>query len=72
MTTLTKDEKLSVINQHLKTVDYAIYHLELDLIEAESVDPVDTQTVSNINDRHADLSAKRDALAAEKTSVEAE
>ena len=72
MTTLTKEEKLSVINQHLKTVDYALYHLELDLIEAEAATSPDAETIATINGKKSALDAKRDALASEKTSVEAE
>ena len=72
MTTLTKEDKISVITQHLKTVDYALYHLELDLIEAEATATPDTENISVINNRIDALNTKRSALAAEKVKVEAE
>jgi hypothetical protein len=34
---LTNEEKLNIVNQHLKVVDYAIYGYQLDLLEAEAV-----------------------------------
>ena len=71
-TLLTKDDKLNIVNQHLKSVDYALYNLELDLIEAEAVPTPDSDAISNINARTSVLTAKRTALVAEKTSVEAE
>jgi len=72
MTLLTKEDKLNIVHQHLKSLDYALYNLELDLIEAEAVTTSDSDAISGINSRISALEAKRTALMAEKTSVESE
>jgi len=41
---LTVDEKLSIIDQHIKQMQYSIYGAELDLIEANAIVDID-QTV---------------------------
>jgi hypothetical protein len=69
---IVKDDKLNIVNQHLKSVDHALYNLELDLIEAEAVPTPDSDAISGINSRTSALTAKRTALMAEKASVEAE
>ena len=40
MTLLTNADKLNLIDQHIKSIDYQAYNLELDLIEAEAESPV--------------------------------
>ena len=70
MSTLTNADKLGIVNQHLKTVDYAIYGSELDLIEAQAVSPVDQSLVTLTNTRLESLNAKRSALAAEAATLE--
>ena len=69
MTTLSNEEKLSVVNQHLKSVEYSIYGLSLDLIEAEAATSPDAEQVSAINARMADASARKTVLLAEKNSL---
>lgn len=65
-TSLTTAEKTEIINQHIKTLEYAVYHAELDLIEANAVATPDADLVSTINTRLTNLNAKIDALEAEK------
>jgi hypothetical protein len=69
MTTLSNEEKLSVVNQHLKSVEYSIYGLGLDLIEAEAATSPDAEQVSAINARMADANARKTVLLAEKSSL---
>lgn len=68
-TTLSNEEKLTIVNQHLRNIDYALYGLQLDLLEANSVSPVDTEAVSVIDARVTALNSKRSALESEANSL---
>lgn len=65
MSLLTDADKLNVVNQHIKSLDFQIYNAELDLIEANAESPVNAESVSAINARLTGLNAKRTVLAAE-------
>jgi hypothetical protein len=69
MTTLTNEEKLSIVNQHIKSVDYNIYGQELDLIQANAVATPDAGQISALNARITESKAKRAALVTEKNSL---
>jgi hypothetical protein len=69
MTTLTNEEKLAIVNQHLKSVDYALYSLSLDLLEAQSATSPDVDQVASINSKITEATAKRTVLNAEKDSL---
>lgn len=66
---LTNEEKISIIDQHIKSVEYALYGAQLDLIEAEAVSSPDTSSISGINDRIANATSKKTALLAERSDL---
>jgi hypothetical protein len=66
---LTNEEKLNIVNQHLKVVDYAIYGYQLDLLEAEAVSTPDASFVASLNERISNATLKRTALVEEKNSL---
>lgn len=68
-TTLTNEEKLNIVNQHIKSVDYNIYGYELDLIQANAVSLPDAAQIAAINSRISDANAKKTALVLEKDSL---
>jgi hypothetical protein len=68
-TTLTKEEKIIIIDQHLKNLDFSIYGLELEIIQYEAGSTVDPEGLERINNNLSTLNAKRDALNAEKSSL---
>ena len=70
-TLLTNADKLNVVNQHIKSLDFQIYNLQLDLIVANAESPVNSETVSGINSRLTSLNAKRSLLAAEASPLQA-
>jgi transcriptional regulator NrdR family protein len=70
MTLLTNADKLNIVNQHMKSIDFQTYNLELDLIEANAESPVNSETVSNTTSRINVLNAKRTALESEAESLE--
>ena len=68
-TTLTKEEKTIIIDQHIKNLDFSIYGLELEVIQYEAWSTVDPEGLARINSNLSTLNAKRDALNAEKSSL---
>jgi hypothetical protein len=70
MTLLTNADKLNIVNQHMKSIDFQAYNLELDLIEANAESPVNSESVSTHNGRISVLNAKRTALESEAEALE--
>lgn len=68
-TTLTNEEKLSIVNQHIKSIDYSIYGYELDLIQINAVSSPDAGQIAAINARMAEANSKKEALVIEKDSL---
>jgi len=66
---LTVDEKLSIIDQHVKQMQYSIYGAELDLIEANAIVDIDQTVLTSITDRIASATAKKDALVLTRASL---
>lgn len=66
---LTNEEKLNIVNQHIRSVEYAIYGYELDLIEANALSTVDASQVASINAKMTEANARRAALVAEQDSL---
>ena len=69
---LAKEDKLSIIDQHIRNIEYSIYGSQFDLIEAQAVASPDAVSIASINDRITSATAKKTALLAERTEVEAE
>lgn len=70
MTLLTNADKLNIVNQHMKSIDFQMYNLQLDLIEANAESPVNSETVSTVTGRINVLNAKRTALQSEAALLE--
>ena len=66
---LTNEEKLGIIEQHIKTIDYGIYGIQLDLIEINAIATPDASQITNLNTRLTALNAKRAAIVTEKNSL---
>jgi hypothetical protein len=69
MTLLTNADKLNIVNQHMKSIDFQTYNLELDLIEANAVSTPDEPVISGIENRIEDLNSKKAALAVERANL---
>lgn len=68
MAQLNNEEKINIINQHLRNLEFAEYNLELDLIEANAVNS-SAEVVAEINTRKQAVVSKMEALEAEKVSL---
>ena len=69
-TLLTNEDKLSIVNQHIKSIDFQIYNLELDLLEANAEATPNAENISSLNTRTTSLNRKRVALATEAAELE--
>lgn len=69
MTTLSNEDKISIINQHKRAVEYSKYNLSVSLIEENAVVSPDQDAVSALNDKIADHNSKLTALDAEIASL---
>ena len=68
-TILSNEEKLNIVNQHIRNVEYLQYNAQLDLIEANAVSSPDSAAISEINGRLSEIQNKLDALNEEKASL---
>jgi hypothetical protein len=66
---LTVDEKLSIIDQHIKQMQYSIYGAELDLVEANAIVDIDQTVITSITNRISTATAKKDALVLTRASL---
>jgi len=70
MTLLTNADKLNIVNQHIKSIDFQVYNLQLDLIEANAESPVNSENVSVVTSKINVLNSKRVALESEAETLE--
>jgi hypothetical protein len=68
-TTLTNADKLNIVNQHLKGVEFAIYGIELDLIVENAASEPSEDAIASITNRLNSLLPKRAALLAEAATL---
>lgn len=66
---LTNSEKISIIDQHIRSIMYSVYNAELDKIEATSTNDVDQNLVSIIDEKISNFNLKIAALEAEKAKL---
>jgi hypothetical protein len=69
--TLTNEEKIAIVSQHLKNVEYSLYNLALSLIEENSVSSTDADKISSLNSQIADLNLQKTALTTELSTLSA-
>lgn len=68
---LTKEEKISVINQHIKNLQNNKYNIELTIIEENSLPETNSLVMSSLNSQLENANKKITALNLEKTKLEA-
>lgn len=68
-TTLTAQEKTSLVNQAIKSVDYSVYSTELELIQLNAVSGSDPDQITANEEKLTKLNTKRAALVVELESI---
>jgi hypothetical protein len=68
-TTLTDNEKASIINNHLSNLYFGQYNIELSLKEENAKATPDEKVISNVNNQLADITKQIDVLNAELATL---
>ena len=69
---LTPQEKKTIVEQHMKTVAFSEYNLELSLIEANAVTDKNQDNIDSLNDQMTQVLAQKNALQTELDTIDAE
>jgi len=69
MSLLTNEDKISIIDQHQRSVEYSKYNLQLSVIEENAIDSPNQETIESLNSQIAEIDKKIAALNAEKESL---
>lgn len=59
---LTNEDKIAILNQHIKNLSYSLYNVEVSKIEANAVASPNASTISSLNAQIAELTAQIAAL----------
>lgn len=65
MTTLTNEDKIAIINQHKRNIEYAKYGYQVSLIAENAVSSPNQDTIDSLNEQLSDTDSKLAALDAE-------
>lgn len=65
---LTDDDKDSIIENHIRNLEYSLFNTEMSIIAANSVATPNTETLTNLNTELSDIRTKITALKALKSS----
>lgn len=69
MTTLSNEDKIAIVNQHKRNIEYSKYNLQVSLIEENAISNPDQTSITDLNSKIAELDNKLDALDAEIASL---
>jgi hypothetical protein len=68
-TTLTPEEKILIVDQHIRSLDFSIYGLEVEAIQINAMENIDQESLDIINQKLESLNTKKAALEQEKNSL---
>jgi len=68
---LTNDEKINIITQHLRTLGFARYNLEVSLMEEQASNPSE-EAVTSLTAQIGELDSKIEVLVAEAVRLQEE
>jgi hypothetical protein len=71
-TELTNEEKIGIINQHIKSLNYNKYNLNITMLELNAISSPNQATINEIVLQISDLDDKISVLETEKTTLEQE
>lgn len=69
-TELTNEEKIGIINQHIKSLNYNKYNLNITMLELNAISSPNQATINEIVLQISDLDDKISVLETEKTTLE--
>lgn len=68
---LTKEEKIEIVGQHIKNLDYNKYNITLSIVEENAASVPNQSVLDSLSVQEADIDAKINALNAELTELNA-
>lgn len=69
METLTNEDKISIINQHKRNLEYSKYGIEISILEEQAVDSPSESVISSFNKQISEINKKITVLDAEIASL---
>jgi hypothetical protein len=66
---LTNEEKTAIVNQHLRSLEYSKYSIQVSLKEENAVTEKNTELISSLNSQVLIITDKIDALLEELASL---
>lgn len=66
---LSNEEKASIVEQHLKNLEFSIYNTQLSIIQETSKSSPDQTILQSLNSDLNDITAKKTSLLAELSSL---
>lgn len=69
---LTVEEKISIVQQHLKNLSFTQYNNSVSLIELNAIENPDPNALVNLNTQIANAAAQQQALENELTSLQSQ
>ena len=67
---ITNEEKITIVEQHMKNLNYNKYNLNVTLLELNALASPDQTSIDNILLQISEIDAKLSVLEQEKTSLE--
>lgn len=67
---LTNEEKRSIVMQHIKSVAFNIYNLQVSVISEQGIIPNNTENIDSLNSQISVENSKMQALEAELERLE--
>lgn len=67
MTLLSNEEKINIINSHIRNLEYNKYNLEISIIEENAKNSPAMDTLSSLNAQVAEINTQLTALTSELT-----
>lgn len=68
---LNNAEKISIVEQHIKNLEFSRYNLQTTLLAEQALTSPDTAVIMNAENRIAEIDAKKAALTTELASLQA-
>lgn len=65
MTLLTNEEKTTIINQHIKNLEYSKFNAQISIIEENAKSEPEAEVLTSLNAQLADYNSRITALEAE-------
>lgn len=66
---LTNEEKIGIVEQHLRNLEYSKFNVSISLIEESSITPVKQDLIDDLEKQIADINAKIESLVAELATL---